>query len=572
MQKILVDGLYKNNLRVAIVNNGNLEDYEFESPERQNIRGNIYLARVCRVESSLQAAFVDYGGEKNGFISFSEIHPDFLQLPKEDKEKFLRDLAIFNEKDEDEGMNGREGEAIFHSLYKSFNINEVVKKDQLLLVQVIKEERGNKGASLTTFITFPGRYFVLLPNTPRKVCISRKIKNIQERGRIREIVSSLELSQTSGIIIRTAAEGKAKEDLVRDYNYLASLWNQVLEKTVKSPAPAFIHVEENVVKKVIREYVDLSVKEVLVEGEETFNEINDFVKKTGYDKEIRITNYFGKVSLFMKFGIEDQILSLFSNKVEMPSGAYFIIQQTEALVAIDVNSGKVTSGNNVEETAVRTNLEVAGEIARQLRLRKLSGLVVIDFIDMVRVSNRILVENEIKQYLQKDKARVHVGRISQFGLLELSRQRTDQSMAESSSAVCNLCNGSGFIKSTEYISMNVLRLIASSLLNTKSKIHKHTAVYLYNTTLIHIINFKKKLIHLLEKKYNTKLLFYIDNQLKNDGFKIDFNHHNNCVLEEGMYSSNLSNIPEEVLISPRLHESKIPFWKGFVKTLYKKFY
>lgn len=548
MQKILVDGLYKNNLRVAIIGESGLEDFDFETSEKESMRGNIYLAKVSRVEKSLQAAFVDYGGQKNGFLSLSEIHPDYFQIPKEDKESFLRELSSINEKDEEEISRGKDGESIFNSLYKSYNISEVIKKDQLLLVQVIKEERGNKGVSLTTYLSFPGRYFVLMTNTPKKIGISKKIQDIQERGKIREIVNSFGISKSSGIVVRTAAEGKSKEELLKDYNYLASLWNQVREKTVKSEAPAFIHSEDNLIKKIIREYSDPSVKEIIIEGDETFNEISGFINQIGYGRDIKLTNYFGKVSLFTKYGIENQILSLLSPKVEMPSGAYLIIQQAEALVSIDVNSGRVTSGSSVEETAVQTNLEAAKEIAKQLKLRKLSGLVVIDFIDMVKVSNRILIENEIKQHLAKDKARVHIGRISQFGLLELSRQRTDQSMFESSGAVCSTCHGSGFVKSPEYASMYVLRLIASSFLNTKTKFGKYTAIYLQDNILIHVINFKKKLISLLEKKYQTKIVFYIDNNIKSDSFKIEFNHQMEFIPDSESYSLNLSSSKNEEVI------------------------
>ncbi len=455
MKKILIDGLYQNNIRVALLNGNELEDFDFETSEKESLRGNIYLAKVSRVENSLQAAFVDYGGEKNGFLSFSEIHPDYFQIPKEDKEKFMMQISSLHENDEDD--NSKEIETKLNSLYKTYNISEVIKKDQLLLVQVVKEERGNKGVSLTTYLSFPGRYFVLMTNTPRKIGISKKISDFQERGRIREIVGSFGVAKSSGIVVRTAGEGKSREELTQDYNYLASLWNAIREKTVKSQAPAFIHSEESLVKKILREYCDASVSEIIVEGEEIFNEVTMLAKSLGHENSIKVTNYVGKVPVFAKFNVESQITSLFLPKVEMQSGAYLVIQQTEALVSIDVNSGKVTSGNNVEETAVQTNLEASREIAKQLKLRKLAGLIVIDFIDMSKVSNRILVENEIKQCLTKDKARVHVGRISQFGLLELSRQRTDQSMFEVSGTVCSSCSGSGFVKSPEYTSMNIMR-------------------------------------------------------------------------------------------------------------------
>lgn len=551
MTQILIDGLYYgDSLRIATLKNEELEDFEFQTNDKENTIGNIYLAKVSRVENSLQAAFVDYGGEKNGFLSLSEIHPDYFQIPKEDKDRIMHEITSLNEKSDDE-INKKDEEGKFNSLYKSYSISEIIKKDKLLLVQVTKEERGNKGVSLTTYLSFPGRYFVLMTNTPKKIGISKKINDIQERGRIREIVNSFGISKLSGIVVRTAAEGKSREELLADYNYLAKLWNEVREKTVKSEAPAFIHSEDNIVKKILRENADSNISEIIIEGEETFSEVNSFAKNLGYDKNIKIVNYVGKTPLFTKMNVENQISSLFLPKVEMPSGAYLIIQQTEALVSIDVNSGKVTSGNNIEETAVQTNIEAAKEIAKQLRLRKLSGLIVVDFIDMVRVQNRILVENEIKQYLAKDKARVHVGRISQFGLLELSRQRTDQSMFEASGVVCKSCGGSGFVKSPEYSTMNVLRNIASQFIATKSRFGKYTAIYLQDSILVQIVNFKKKLIRLLEKKYNTKIIFYIDNNQKNDGFKIEFNHSSTDIEEEGNYSVNLTSNKKDDIVAEK---------------------
>lgn len=541
MRKVLIDGIYRNSLRVATLQEGELEDFEFEGSEKESTRGNIYLAKVSRVENSLQAAFIDYGGDKNGFLSFSEVHPDYFQIPKEDREKFMKEMSFLHEQNEDEPS--REDESKINSLYKNYHIGEVIKKDQLLLVQVIKEERGNKGVSLTTYLTFPGRYFVLMTNTPKKIGISKKISSVQERGRIRDIVNSFNLAKTSGIVVRTAAEGKTKEELLKDYNYLASLWNDVREKTVKSEAPAFIHKEETIVNKILREQADTELKEIVIEGEEMYNEVLSFAKNLGYDKEIKITSYSSKTPIFTKFGVEAKIARLFEPKVEMPSGAYLIIQQTEALVSIDVNSGRVTSGNNVEETALQTNLEAAKEIAKQLKLRKLAGLIVVDFIDMMKVSNRILVENEIKNHLMKDKARVHVGRISQFGLLELSRQRTDQNMLEASGVLCPECEGSGFIKSPDYLSLNVLKNIASHLACTKIKFGKFTTIFTTQSIAIHIMNFKRNLVKALEQKYNTKFLFYIDNSIKNEGFRIE--NGSSINVEDIDYSVNFTERKEE---------------------------
>lgn len=541
MRKILIDGIYRNNIRVATTQDGELEDFEFEGAEKENMRGNIYLAKVSRVENSLQAAFIDYGGEKNGFLSFSEIHPDYFQIPKEDKEKFMKEMSFLHEQNEDEPSRDEENK--INSLYKTYHIGEVIKKDQLLLVQVIKEERGNKGVSLTTYLTFPGRYFVLMTNTPKKIGISKKIAAVQERGRIRDIVNSFNIAKTSGIVVRTAAEGRTKEELLKDYNYLASLWNDVREKTVKSEAPAFIHKEETIVNKILREQTEVEIKEIVVEGEELFNEVTSFSKNLGYDKDVKIIQYIGKTPIFTKFGIETKIARLFEPKVEMASGAYLIIQQTEALVSIDVNSGRVTSGNNVEETALQTNLEAAKEIARQLKLRKLAGLIVVDFIDMMKVANRILVENEIKNHLMKDKARVHVGRISQFGLLELSRQRTDQNVFEASGVICPECEGSGFIKSPEYISLNVLKNIASHLASTKAKFGKFTTIFVTQNIAIHIMNFKRNLVKALEERYNTKFIFYIDNSVKSEGFRIE--NSPSISIDEVLYSENFIERKEE---------------------------
>lgn len=538
---MLIDGMYPNYTRLVVTQENEVKDFEFEGADKENMRGNIYLAKVSRVENSLQAAFVDYGGDKNGFLSFSEIHPDYFQIPKEDKEKFMKEMSFLHEQNDDEPSRDEENK--INSLYKTYHIGEVIKKEQLLLVQVIKEERGNKGVSLTTYLTFPGRYFVLMTNTPKKIGISKKISSVQERGRIREIVNSFNISKSSGIVVRTAAEGRTKEELLKDYNFLASLWNDVREKTVKSEAPAFIHKEETIVNKILREQVEAEITEVVIEGEEVFKEVTSFAKNLGYDKELRITEYVGKTPIFTKFGIEAQIARLFEPKVEMPSGAYLIIQQTEALVSIDVNSGRVTSGSNVEETALQTNLEAAKEIAKQLKLRKLAGLIVVDFIDMMKVANRILVENEIKNHLMKDKARVHIGRISQFGLLELSRQRTDQNVFEASGVICPECEGSGFIKSPEYLSLNVLKNIASHLASTKTKFGKCTTIFVAGNVAMHIMNFKRNLIKALEAKYNTKFIFHIDNSLKNESFKIE--NSPSAGIEEVKYSVNFTERKDE---------------------------
>lgn len=540
VKKILLDGLYKRNLRVAVLKDNILENFDFESTEKRNIVGNVYVARIIKTENSLQAAFIEYGGNRNGFISLAEIHPEYFAVSKDEKQNLIKEIA---RKDNDSDDNSvfetedfeidshedktRDEDGRFVPIYRRYKISDVIKKDQLLVVQCIKEERGNKGATFTTYTSLAGRYFVLMPNTPKDVGISRRIADGTERSRILEVVNGFNIPKSSGIVARTVSEGKTKDELLADYKYLAGLWNRIREKVISAHSPQLVHQEDSIIKKAIKEYADSTVSEIIVEGTDTFKEAEGFAKMLGYDKDISIIPYKNKVPLFVKHGVEAQIASLLNPNVMLSSGAYLIIHQTEALVSIDVNSGKSNSEGSVEETATKTNLEAANEIARQLRLRNLSGLIVVDFIDMIKIQNKKLVEKVLRDALQIDKARIQIGRIGPFGILELSRQRTQQSFFEMSGVRCEHCEGSGFVKSLEYASMHVLRSVMS-IFNVENEKNLTNSGYIIvksnDKTAIHIMNFKQSYVQFLQERYNVKLVFLGERSFMEDAFKIEFNN------------------------------------------------
>ena len=412
--KILIDALFPNNIRVAHVKNNELENFNFEVAGNVNVRGNIYLGKVLRVENSLQAAFVDYGGERNGFLSISEIHPDYFHLPLEEKQKILQDIEALGDDKNEEGKELPAKELA--RLYRSYNISSIVKVGQLVLVQGVKEERGNKGATLTTYISLAGRYCVYMANTPSRHGISRKIHNIGERQRIRDIISQMHQDKTGSVVVRTAGEGVAKEDIEKDYNHLSKIWSEIKKKTLSAKAPSVIHEDGSIIKNVIREYCTSETQEVIIDGKTAFMEAEQVLENPAY-KDLKLVKYASRTPLFVAHKIEDKISDLLKQTVKLKSGASLVIQQTEALISIDVNSGRSTGEVSIEETAIKTNKEAAREIARQLRLRNLSGLIVIDFIDMNQYSNRRIIEKEFKSALDQDRARVQILSISNFGLM-----------------------------------------------------------------------------------------------------------------------------------------------------------
>ena len=534
-KRILIDTSKTDETRIAVTADEKLDDYEIESKKQIAVKGNVYLAKITRVEPSLQAAFVDFGSNRNGFLPLTEIHPDYFKIPVADQEKLsilLKNLRSDNneddkkdneieeivKKDETENndennlekkINLKDPKKEYINFFRKYKIQDVIKPRQVLLVQVNKEERGFKGAALTTFLSFAGRYCVLMPNSLNNDGISRKIGDIEERKKLKTILSSVNVPENMSIIVRTAGIGKTKKEISKDLSYLTSQWNKIRENTIKSQAPSLIYEEGTIIKRVIRDLLTDDVEEILVEGKDGYDTAKQLTKNIVPTKVTKVKLYKAKdKSLFSEHNIENQINDLFSLSVKLKSGGSIVIDTTEALVAIDVNSGKNTSERNIESTALKTNLEAATEIARQLRLRDLGGLVVIDFIDMDDYRNNFKVEKAIKNALFKDRARVQVGRISMFGLLELSRQRLRSSLIDRSFEKCPYCNGTGLILNTNSISEQIIKLINEKLVSNKTlKIQVKCNSALAET----LMNEKRIEINKLEEKYNSKILFDFDN-------------------------------------------------------------
>ncbi|MBN8522438.1 MAG: Rne/Rng family ribonuclease [Rickettsiales bacterium] len=584
-KRILIDANFPTETRIVLLDkNNNVEDVEYSSVNKKQIKGNIYLAKVTRVEPALQAAFVDYGDEKSGFLPFNEIHPDYYNILARDKksdapswnelsppeitsedlmqtkeqnignevivdndeidiskieklvdEKIQSDFDIEVEDNEVESFSK---EDVHSDTRKAYKIQEVIKKGQILLVQVTKEERGNKGVSLTTYISLAGKYCVLMPNKPLQNGISRKISNQDERKRLKDIINSLLSSknkETSSVIARTAGVGHTSLEIKKDYEYLVKLWNRIREATLKANAPSFIHQEDGLILKTIRDMFDRNVKEVLVQGTVAFNICIKFVKDIMPYALNSIKEYKGTTPIFTKFNVEDQLAKLYQPIVQLPSGGYIVINPTEALISIDVNSGRATSERNIEEMALKNNLEAAREIARQVKLRDLSGLLVLDFIDMAEVRNRKIVERTLREFLSKDKARIQTSHISSFGLLEMSRQRLRPSFLEVNSNICLHCSGKGIVRADESNSMLILRTIENEIYNNNYDI---VNIYGIASSMLYLLNNKREEISFIEKKYSIKLNFYIDKEATADSYSIE-----KIKLSEKNKSENIIKLP-----------------------------
>lgn len=543
-KKIIIDASQEGSIGVAVIKNNILNEIDFSIQSKQSLRGNLYLAKVTRVENSLQAAFVEYGGEKNGFLPLSEIHPDYYQIPKEDRDTIVQE--IINESkselsnDEISQEDGDSGETeqsenrnapnydevpTERIRDRKYRISEVIKKDQLVLVQVIKEERGNKGVTLTTYISLAGRYFVYMPNSIKQSGISRRITTVTERRRIREFIQTLNLQNAASLVARTAAGGVDVSDLNKDYEYLTTLWKGIRQRAISVTAPYFVHEEDDILKRAIREYYDKEVSEVIIEGETAHSKLKNFLQDSSYENSVKLYKYNARIPIFSKFGVDNQINDLLSPKAELPSGGYLIIHQTEALVAIDVNSGRGNTESNIEETALKVNLEAAWEVARQIRLRNLSGLIVVDFIDMSRISNRKAVERELKSCLATDRARVHIGRISIFGLLEISRQRTRPSLSEVIGITCQSCGGTGFVRSLDYGATNILHFvdnIACEKTDTKEMFNV-IQIIVHPEMLSYILNFKRFSVKTLSNKHKSQILVVPSSDIADRSkFKVNF--------------------------------------------------
>ena len=628
--RMLVDASKHEETRVVVAQSGKLQDFEVESLLRRQIKGNIYLAKVTRVEPSLQAAFVNYGGNRHGFLPFSEIHPDYYRIPIADRERLMAEQeeleraaaeeaarvaeeedrkaaeeenpestasdddddnveevddeedvveagaeAESDDADEDDndndnddesddndtddskaknnhrraargkynrrggGRNGRKYsssksrqdrisddadddmpavEPFWKRMRKAYKIQEVIKRGQIMLIQVGKEERGNKGAAVTSYITLPGRYCVLMPNTPQSGGVSRKIANYKDRKRMREILKDLDVPNGMSVILRTAGTTRTKAEIKRDLDYLMRLWNNARDLTLKSSAPALINEEGSLIKRAIRDIYNKDIDEVIVAGDEGYKTAKDMMKMLMPSHVKKVSQYKGATPLFIKEKLEQQIEEMHSPQVELKSGGYLVINPTEALISIDVNSGKSTKERNIEDTALRTNIEAAEEIARQLKLRDLGGLVVIDFIDMEKRSFNGKVERAMRDALAGDRARIQIGRISSFGLMEMSRQRLHPSLTEAHFEPCKICHGMGIVKTVDTMALSVLRAIEESALIQNNA---NVVVTVSNDVALYLFNHHRRAMSDLEDRYNLSIENVVGHVEGERGFEID---------------------------------------------------
>ncbi|MGB1361401.1 MAG: Rne/Rng family ribonuclease [Alphaproteobacteria bacterium] len=543
-KKMLIDATHEEETRVVVVEGNKLEEYDFETASKRQLKGNIYLASVTRVEPSLQAAFVEYGGNRQGFLPFNEIHPDYYQIPAEDKELLEQEEAEeddFTETDEEaevEEIGGDEsmvedGKKNRPRLKRHYKIQEVIKKRQVILIQVLKEERGNKGAAVTTYLSLAGRYCVLMPNTSRGGGVSRKITNQQDRKRLKGIFDEMDKPEGMGVIIRTAGEGRSKLEIKRDYEYTFNLWDKIRDLTLKSIAPALINEESSLIHRAIRDIYNKDIDEVIVTGDKGYKTAKAYMKELTPSHAKKVQQYKEKdgIPLFQRYQVETQISHIYDHQVNMPSGGSIVINQTEALVAIDVNSGRSIKGRSIDETAVKTNLEAAEEIARQLRLRDMAGLVVIDFIDMEDNRSNMQVEKKLKEALRGDRARIKVGRISRFGLLEMSRQRLRASLIDATSSACPSCAGSGTVPSTEVASMMVLRTIEEEAMRKRSS---KVSVSVPTDVGMYLLNNKRKALTSIEDKFEISVELKLVDTMVSPSFEmVRFDENDNAIVVGG---------------------------------------
>ncbi|MGL9717287.1 MAG: Rne/Rng family ribonuclease [Wolbachia sp.] len=526
---LIENSICSDEVRVALSINNKVVEFEQEFKEKRQLRGNIYVAHVKRIEPSLQAVFIEYGRNKQGFLSFSEISPGYFNIPEKEKETFFESYSSGDcteevndasanvssdstaSKNVNESSNGFVREV---SLYKRYKLQDVISVNQKMLVQLTKEERGNKGASFTTYITLVGRYCVFMPNSMSKGGVSRRIEDANVRKQLKDILNSIELPKRSGLIIRTVGSGKSKKEIEQDYNYLSSLWQSIQENASSVSVPSLIYNEADLVMRSIRDFCGNDV-EVIVSGKEAFEAVRQYARNALKGSKLRYRLYRGFVPIFAYYGVEDQISELYSNRVKLPSGGSLIITLTEAFVSIDVNSGKMTGEDSIEETAYRTNMEAVPEISRQVNLRGLSGLIVVDFIDMLRYQYCRAVESAIRQAFKDDKARVQFSYINDFGLMVFSRQRIKPSIQEINTTECLHCKGVGKVKSNEVIVASILRdlqHVASRNRNRSFDLAAHGSI------IAHIFNNKRDTVSTIEKEFNIKLNISADSNLSVDAF------------------------------------------------------
>ncbi len=543
-KNLYIDASHPDETRVVLKENGNIEDYEYETVKNNLIKNNIYLGKVSRVEPSLQAAFIDFGRERHGFLSFNDIQSDYYQIPssdldkiKQEEERLREELAKKSEEDDisnkdldpplEDSNQDKKIETDNHASNdinkskipsKRYKIQEVIKPNQVILVQVLKDERGLKGAALTTFISIAGKYIVLMPNTPKGGGISRKIFNFGERKKIRSILNEIKIPKEMGLIVRTAGSNKTKNDIEYDLSSLIDSWNKIKESAMNAIAPALIHQESDIIKRTLRDIYDDDTKNIIIQGNEGYQKAKNFMKILMPKSVKKIKKYREKEPLFIKERIEEKLNEIYDTQVKLNSGGYLVINPTEALVSIDINSGKSIKQKNVESTALDTNLEAAEEIARQIKIRDLSGLIIIDFIDMMNFGNRKQVERKLKERCRKDRARVQIGRISSFGLLEMSRQRLRESSVQWHISLTN-----------QSFAQKIVKLIEVKAIKSKAKIVNANIPEKIKNFLLD--NFQKDLKY-MEKKYKIKINLLGDKLLLVPEYEISLENKSKKVLDK----------------------------------------
>lgn len=578
---MLIDATHSEETRVAVVQNNKLQEFDFETKSKPNIKSNIYLAKVIRVEPSLQAAFVEFGKNRHGFLAFSEIHPDYYRIPVGDRdieedlegdlptvenevEKVAADVEILGGEDAEEFPRIRSPRK-----YKHYKIQEVIKRRQIMLVQVIKEERQSKRAAVTTYLSLAGRYCVLMPNAGKGGGISRKITDTKDRKRLKSVIEGLELPEGMGMIVRTAGMDRTKGEIKRDFDYLLELWDEIRGLTLKSIAPTLIHAEGALITRAIRDLYTKDIDRIIVEGEAGYEKARNFIRRLipSHIKKVELYKAEEQGGLFQYYNIEDQIDAILSPTVPLPSGGYIIINPTEALISIDVNSGRSTRERHIEETALKTNLEAAEVCAQQLRLRNLAGLVVIDFIDMEEQRNILAVERRLKEAMSHDKARLQIGRISSFGLLELTRQRLRPSVLETSMNPCPHCHGVGLLRSSESLAIRALRSIEKEI---RQKSGKGFTINLPTSIASYLLNHKRFELLQLEEKNDISLTILSNNSLLESDIQVSWE---NVVEEESSLGEKESEDKESEVTDnkvPAKHRKKSKGQKKFSKDIEEK--
>jgi len=582
-KNLYIDASHPNETRVVLKSDGNIEDYEYEGLKNNLIKNNIYLGKVSRIEPSLQAAFVDFGRERHGFLSFNDIQSDYYQIPKSDLEKLKEEeekareelskeveakeeeiiaegnLEIEDPVDKKDDIeikeNLEEKEKINQNKFrfKRYKIQEVIKPNQVILVQVIKDERGQKGAALSTFISIAGKYIVLMPNTPKGGGISRKIFNPADRKKIRTILNEIEIPKEMGLIVRTAGSNKTKNEINHDLSTLINTWNQIKETAINSIAPALIHQESEIIKRILRDMYDENTQNVIIEGNEGYRKAQNFMKMMMPSNVKKIKKYRGKTPLFIEEGIEEKLNQIFESEIKLNSGGYLVINPTEALVSIDINSGSSIKGKNVESTALDTNLEAADEISRQIKIRDLSGLIIIDFIDMLSYGNRRLVERRLKEKCRTDRARIQIGRISNFGLLEMSRQRLRESAVKWKVALTD-----------ESFAQKLLKIVELKAVILKAKFVEVRVCQKISDFLKE--NFIDDLTY-FEKKNKMTIDIITDNSLIIPEYKIDFQNKSKKIIETAEHIEKLKNLDQQKKDNLNLETNEN---KKLIKKTFKK--